>query len=72
MIIPIAQDQSVMVWYLRDVTTPFVMVINLSIINSTVSTWDHFETIFHGYNVPNMSLIIKSLTFKYIFENSKQ
>ena len=28
---------------------------NKSIISSTVSTWNHFQTIFHGHNLVNMS-----------------
>ena len=43
---------------------------NKSIIISTVSTWNHFQTIFHGHNLLNMSpRKIKSLISKYFFEN---
>ena len=39
---------------------------NKSIINSTVSTWNHFQTIFHGHNLLNMSpKKMKSLISKY-------
>ena len=38
---------------------------NMSIINSIVSTWNHFQTIFHGHNLLNMSTKkIKSLISK--------
>ena len=43
---------------------------NRSIINSTVSTFNHFQTIFHGHNLLNMlPKKLKSLISKYFFEN---
>ena len=46
---------------------------NKSIINSAVSTWNHFQTIFHGHNLLNMSpKKMKSLISKYFFENYKE
>ena len=46
---------------------------NKSIINSTVSTWNHFQTIFHGHNLLNMSpKKVKSHTSKYFFENYEE
>ena len=53
---PIALDQS-------DV------LIFKSIINSTVSTLNHFKTIFNCYNLIMSLKNIKSLISKYIFEN---
>ena len=41
-----------------------------SIINSTASTWNQFQTIFHGHNLLNMSpKKDKSLISKSFFEN---
>ena len=135
-VIVIALDQSVMVWYLRDLTTPFITVIrdcrqitfvtlnifwilstkpycpynfiqhylkkkifatnfpllmdsplkiptpnsqNLlsmtkCIINSTVSTWNNFQTVYHGHNLLNMSPKIRnhSLISKYFFDNYEE
>ena len=46
---------------------------NMSIINSIVSTWNHFQTIFHGHNLLNMSpKKVKSLISKYFFENYEE
>ena len=46
---------------------------NKSIINSAVSTWNHFQTIFHGHNLLDMSpKKIKSLISKYFFENYEE
>ena len=46
---------------------------NKSIINSAVSTWNHFQTIFHGHNLLDMSLKkMKSLISKYFFENYEE
>ena len=46
---------------------------NKSIINSAVSTWNNFETIFHGHNLRNMSpKKMKSLISKYFFENYEE
>ena len=45
---------------------------NKSIINSTVSTWNHFQTIFHGHNQLNMSpKKIKPLISKYFLRTMK-
>ena len=44
-----------------------------SIINPTVSTWNYFQTIFHGHNLLNMSpKKVKSLISKYFFENYEE
>ena len=46
---------------------------NKSIINSTVTTWNYFKTIFHGHNLLNMSpKKVKSLISKYFFENYQE
>ena len=45
---------------------------NKSIINSTVSTWNHFLTILHGHNLLNMSpKEMKSLISKYFLRTMK-
>ena len=45
---------------------------NKSIINSAVSTWNHFQTIFHGHNLLNMSpKKMKSLISKYFLRTMK-
>ena len=46
---------------------------NKSIIKSTVNTWNHFQTIFHGHNLLNISPEkMKSLISKYFFENYEE
>ena len=46
---------------------------NKPIINSTVSTWNYFQTIFHGHNLLNMSpKKVKSLISRYLFENYEE
>ena len=46
---------------------------NKSIINSTVSTWNHFQTIFHGHSLLNMSpKKLNHLFLNIFFENYEE
>ena len=46
---------------------------NKSVINSTVNTWNHFQTIFHGHDLLNMSpKTLKSFISKYFLQNYEE